>query len=66
MCSVEFTLLKCNYLDTQLSGHSCNSSEERSPNTGLKSSLPVFVNNQPLQTIFLHISALCGIILNIL
>ena len=50
----------------QLSGHSCNSREERSPITGLKFSLPVFVNNQPLQIIFLYISALCGLILNIL
>ena len=65
MCSVEFTLLKWDW-DMQLSGHSCNSREERSPNTGLISSLPVFVNNQPLQVIFLYISALCGIILNIL
>ena len=65
MCSVEFTLLKC-YWDMQLSGHSCYSREERSSNTGLKSSLPVFVNNQPLQILFLYISILCGIILNIL
>ena len=65
MCSVEFTLLKWDW-DMQLSGHSCNSREERSPNTGLKSSLPVFVNNQPLQIIFLYISALCGVMLNIL
>ena len=50
----------------QLSGHSCNFREERSPKTGLKSSLPVIVNNQPLQIIFLYISALCSIILNIL
>ena len=41
MCSVEFTLLEWDW-DMQLSGHTCNSREERSPNTGLKSSLPVF------------------------
>ena len=50
----------------QVSGHSCNSKEKRSPNTGLKSSPPVFVNNQPLQIIFLYISPLFGIILNVL
>ena len=65
MCSVAFTLLEWDW-DMQLSGHTCNSREERSSNTGLKSSLPVFVNNQPLQIIFLYISALCVIILNIL
>ena len=65
MCSVEFTLLEWDW-DMQLSGNTCNSREERSPNTGLTSSLPVFVNNQPLQIMFLYISALCGIILNIL
>ena len=65
MCSVEFTPLKWDW-DMQLSGNSCNFREKRSPNTGLKSSLPVFVNNQPLQIIVLYISALCGIILNIL
>ena len=65
MCSVESALLKWDW-DMQLSGHSCNSREERSLNTGLKSSLPVFVNSQPLQIIFLCISPLFGIILNIL
>ena len=65
MCSVEFTLLEWDW-DMQLSGHTCNSREERSPYTGLKSSLPVFVNNHPLQIIFLYISALCDIILHIL
>ena len=65
MCSVEFTPLIWDW-DMQLSGQCCNSREERSPNTGLKSSLPVFVNNQQLQITFLYISALCGIILNIL
>ena len=52
MCSVEFKLLKWDW-DIHLSGHSYNSREERSPNTRLMSSLPVFVNDQPLQRIFL-------------
>ena len=65
VCLVEFALLKWDG-DMQVSGHSCNSREERSPTTGLKSSLSVFVNNQPLQIIFLYISALFRIILNIL
>ena len=51
MCSVEFKLLKLDW-DIQLSGHSYNSREDRSHNSGLTSSLPVFVNNQPLQRLF--------------
>ena len=65
MCSVEFTLLKWDW-DIQLSGHSYNSREERSPNTGLTSSLPVFVNDQPMQRICLYTSNLYSITFKIL
>ena len=50
MCSIEFKPLKWDW-DIQFSGHSYISREERSPNTGLTSSLPVFVNDQRLQRI---------------
>ena len=65
MCSVEFKLLKWDW-DTKLSGHSYNSQEDRSHNTGCTSSFPVFVNDQPLQGLFLYTSALLGIILKTL
>ena len=65
MCSVELKFLKWG-LDMQLFGHSYNSREEKSLNTGVPSALPVCVNDQPLQRIFLYTSALCGIILKII
>ena len=38
--------------DIPLSGLSYNSRKDRTHNTGLTSSLPVFVNEQPLQRLF--------------
>ena len=64
MCSVEFKLLKWD-LGRQLSGHSYNSREDRSHNTGITSSLPVFANDQLLQRLFLYTYALYGIIMKI-
>ena len=65
MCSVEVIRLKWDW-DIQLSGHGYNYREDTSHSTGLTSSLPVFVNNQPLQRLFLYTSALYGIILKML
>ena len=64
MCSVEFQLLKWDW-GRQLSGHSYNSREDRSHNTGITSSLPVFVTDQPLQRLFLYTSFLYGNIMKI-
>ena len=65
MCSVQFKLLKWEW-GIQLSGHSYNSRQDKSHNTDLTSSLPVFVNDHLLQRLFLYTSALYGVILNIL
>ena len=61
MCSVEFAPLKWDW-NIQLSGYNYNFREERSPNTGLTSPIPIFVNNQILQRNFLCTSALYGIV----
>ena len=64
MCSVVFQLLKWDW-GRHLCGHSYDSREDRSHNTGITSSLPVFVKDQPLQRLFLYTSALYGIIMKI-
>ena len=60
MCSVEVIRLKWDW-DIQLSGNSYTSREDTSHSTGLTPSLPVFVNNQPLQRLF-YILQLCMVL----
>ena len=64
VCSVEFKLLKLDW-DIPLYGHIYNSREDRFHNTGLTSSPPVFVNDQPLQRMLLYTSALYDNLLKI-
>ena len=66
VCSVEFILLEWGF-DIQLSGHSYNSREERSPKTDSKTDLQppfqyLFMKDQSLQRIFLYTSTLYSII----
>ena len=65
MRSVEFKLLMWDW-KIQLSEQSYNAREDRCHSTGLTSSLPVFMNDQSLQRLFLFTSDLYVIIMKIL